>query len=395
MFASLLLGLTLTTPAQADDQAEVLPGALVGDGDAVAKKRAKSGSGSSEKGESRSGPGRKLDTERDGGRSVARSGSDSSGGSEERRSSREGGADRQESADRRESADRHESADRRRSGGERRESASTSASSRHRSGHHEARTHVRAGHHEPAYRAAARHRASAHASHAAAAHHAAWVSRHSYHRWYSPWRAGYAHHWYHGVFVYGPRVVVVDGGGGGGGGGRSESRAQGPKREVNREGDFSLGVHGASYLSNFGPGEGYGDAGLGLTLRYRPIESLGFEAAWTYHDASWSADTSRIQQPLQVSAQVFAFPWSRVSPYVLAGVTMNDRNLDQPLAREPDLQTEDTLWGPHAGVGIEFALGKSVALDFDARFIGYVNKTPEDPSAAGAFQGNMGLNFYF
>ena len=145
MFGSLLLGLTLTTPAQAADQADFLPAALVGDGDAVAKKRAKSGGGSAEKGESRSGPGRKLDTERDGGRSITRSGSDSGEGSEERRSSREGGSDRHESADRRESADRHESADRRRSGGERRESADTSASSRHRSSRHETRSHVRAG----------------------------------------------------------------------------------------------------------------------------------------------------------------------------------------------------------------------------------------------------------
>jgi hypothetical protein len=187
--------------------------------------------------------------------------------------------------------------------------------------------------------------------------------------------------------------VVKSGGGGSDAGGGGKAR--GPRRDVDRNGDFSIGVQGGSYLSGFGPGEGYGDAGLGLNVRYRPIESLGFEAAWTYHDASWSADTSRIQQPLQVSAQVFAFPWTRVSPYVLAGVTVTDRNIHQPLAGASDLETDASLWGPHAGVGIEFALGENVGLDFDARFIGYVNKPASDPSAAGAFQGNMGLNFYF
>lgn len=402
MFGSLLFAIALTVPARAEEEVEAPALAVVGDGEAVEKKRSKSssrGSSKKESSEERSGsrPGRKLDTDKDGGRSITRSSSDSGESREARTTSRDRESDRHESADRSRKSDRPESADRSRSSSGHREASRASSSSRHSSDRHTVRSHTRAGHHEPAYRAASRHRAVAHASHASSRHHAAWSARHGHHRWYTPWRAGYAHHWYHGVFVYGPRVVVVDGGGdgGGGGGGGASSRSQGPKRDVNREGDFSIGVRGASYLSSFGPGEGYGDAGLGLTVRYRPIESLGFEAAWTYHDATWSADTARIQQPLQISAQAFAFPWSRVSPYVLAGVTMTERNLDQPLAHQPDLDTEDALWGPHAGVGIEFALGESVSLDFDARFIGYVNTTPEDPSAPGAFQGNMGLNFYF
>ena len=390
MFGSLLLALSLGSTAQASEEvapAESAPVSLVGDGDALGKKRSEKKKGSSESEErsekrsekrtsaersSKSGPGRKLDTEQDGGRSITR----------ESDEPRDRAARTHEAAERRETG-RHERA----------EPSSASASRHHRAAErHRTAAHARAGHHAPAYRAAARHRAASHASHAAAAHHSAWAARHGRHAWYTPWRPGYRHHWYHGVFVYGPPVVVVAGGGGGGGGG---SQAKAPKRAVDREGDFSLGVHGGSYLSGFGPGESYGDAGLGLSLRYRPIESLGFEASWTYYDATWSESSARIQQPLQISAQLFAFPWTRVSPYVLGGVTMTDRNLDQPLSGDRDLTTEDTLWGPHAGIGIEFAIGESVSLDFDARFVGYLNKSASDPSAAGAVQGNMGVNFYF
>jgi hypothetical protein len=188
--------------------------------------------------------------------------------------------------------------------------------------------------------------------------------------------------------------VYVDGGHvetrGSGGGGEPA-----PHRAVNREGKFSLGFTGGSYLSGFHDGSGYGDGGLGITAAYRPIEPLAFQVSWSYHDASWSQGSARVQQPLQLSAELYAFPWSRVSPYVLAGLTMTDRNLDQPLGAAGPFQTEDSLWGPHAGLGIEFAIGKSVALDFDARFIGYVNKPENDPSSAGAVTANMGLNVYF
>ncbi len=415
MLGSLLLGLSLSATAQADNTVAVeLPAeaGLVGDADAVGKKKADkkkadkgkakedSRSGSAERsaepgpvsGEKVTGPqqsarpderasrqrqGREVDTERDDGRSAERSREPNEGGRAER-----GGDEGRERA-----SSRSESAERRSDHG--------GGAARHRSGdRHEASSHRNAGRHAPAYRVAARHRSAVHAS--ASRHHAAWSARHRPYAWHRAWAPGRPHYWYHGVFVYGPRaVVVVDGDGGGNGGDGSRAGSKAPNRSMDRAGDFSIGVHSGSYLSNFGPGEGYGDAGLGLSVRYRPAEALGFEAAWTYHDASWSADTARIQQPLQVSAQVFAFPWTRVSPYVLAGITMTDRNLDQPLAREPALQTEAALWGPHAGIGIEFAVGKNVGLDFDARFIGYMNKPADDPSSAGAVQGKMGLNFYF
>jgi len=399
MFGPLAFALTFAQPALAADEVEPATVTLVGDADAAGKKKATKSEPAKAAPARGAAPAPSTQRSAPAPRSPASQARPSTSrpvntesshapASTARPSSGDHPANLRGSASP-SSADRHAPA-------ESHESASHAAADRHApAGHASADRHLPAntGHHAPAVtRAVARHRA---ATRGYASHHAAWVSHRTPYHWYGAWRPGHPHYWYHGVFVYGPPVVYVDGGGrgsaGGGGGGRSAE----PKRSVNREGKFSLGVSGGSYLSGFHDGTGYGDAGLGLNVAYRPIEALAFQLSWTYHDASWTEGSARVQQPLQLSAQLFAFPWSRVSPYVLAGVTTTDRNLDQPFPAGPDLETDQPLWGPHAGVGIEFAIGKSVALDFDARFIGYVNKPVEDPSDAGAIQANMGLNFYF
>ncbi|GDX81883.1 hypothetical protein LBMAG42_36940 [Deltaproteobacteria bacterium] len=410
------------SPALAADESVVSDSAesvsaLVGNGDAAGKKKAKAAKGDAKKSKEAApttapkseGPAQNGSSSAPG-KAASPAGSDRTGpaasgkqGSEARyRPDNQRPASNTSAA--RESSSGHEPASHESASHgstERHESAGHASADRHSStgGHVAADRHTAAARHAPATRArAARHRAVSHgyASHAYASHHAAWAAHRAPYHWYGPWRAGHPHYWYHGVFVYGPPVVYVGGGGGGddaGGGGGS--RAKEPKREVSRAGDWSIGVRGGSYLSGFQDGSGYGDAGLGIAARYRPIEPLGFEVAWTYHDATWSGNTSRIQQPLMVSAELFAFPWSRVSPYVLAGVTMTDRNIAQPSVFGQTFATEQDLWGPHGGLGIEFGLGKSASLNFDARFIGYVNKPVDDLARAGAVQANMGLNFYF
>lgn len=422
MFAPLSFMLAFAaSPAFAADELTVSDSAdsvatLVGDGDAAGKKKAKAAKGDAKKGkEAAPAPKAEGPAQSGNGSAAGPATSDRAGpASSQKRTSP--GRDRPDnqrpsssaSAARETSSGHepasHDSAERRDSGGhesaDRHESAGHASADRHTSsgGHVAADRHTAAARHAPATRArAARHRAVSHgyASHAYASHHAAWASHRAPYHWYGPWRAGHPHYWYHGVFVYGPPVVVVGGGGGGNEGGGDGPRAKEPKREVSRAGDWSIGVRGGSYLSGFQDGSGYGDAGLGIAARYRPIEPLGFEVAWTYHDATWSGNTSRIQQPLMVSAELFAFPWSRVSPYVLAGVTMTDRNIAQPSVFGQTFATEQDLWGPHGGLGIEFGLGKTASLNFDARFIGYVNKPEADLARAGAVQANMGLNFYF
>jgi len=53
------------------------------------------------------------------------------------------------------------------------------------------------------------------------------------------------------------------------------------------------------------------------------------------------------------------------------------------------------LVGAHAGLGLELALGKSLALDFEGRYIGYLNKSPMDASSPGAWTTSAGLVAHF
>jgi len=239
-----------------------------------------------------------------------------------------------------------------------------------------------------------------------AVHHAAWAHHHVWHPyrvvvrgapaahyWYHPWYPGYPHYWYHGVFVYGPRPIVVhtyeEGGA------TAEAAPAEPKRSVDRSGTWAVGLRGGSYLSSYDNGMSYGDAGVGVALRYRPVEALGFEAQWVYNDQSFSTGSERIQQPFSLSAELFAVPWSRFSPYVLAGVTYTGRNINDPLTPNNTFTTDQALWGPHGGVGVDLGLGERASVNFDIRGIGYLNTPDTDAATPGAVQANMGVNFYF
>ncbi|MCB9779681.1 MAG: hypothetical protein H6742_14040 [Alphaproteobacteria bacterium] len=220
----------------------------------------------------------------------------------------------------------------------------------------------------------------------------------SYHRYHLHGVPRYSpRYWGAGVFYYNPppathRVVVVD---------NSGQRVKGatkPQRAVDRNNSFSVGLRSGSYMSGYQNGGSYGDLGMGVALRYRPHEAVALEMAWLHHSDSWDEHAERAQDPLSASVELFAFPWTRVSPYALLGVTMTPRAADDSYANRAgpqEYQANDALFGPHAGLGIEFAIGKKMSLNFDGRYIGYVDVQPEDVAVPAAFQGNMGLNFHF
>lgn len=253
-----------------------------------------------------------------------------------------------------------------------------------------ARAHATArAHHEAArgYRPS-NHPAQAHAR--ALAHHRAWAERH--HRlWYRApvvvrWHPGYPRHWYHGVFVYGPGPRYA---------GRAHVPASAaPKREVDRAQTWAVGLRAGSYMSGYRGGAAYGDFGMGVALRYRPVESLGFEGQWVYHDQSWDSGTERISQPLSLSVQLFAIPWTRFNPYLSAGITHTGVNLQDQVGQQT-VDAEGALWGPHLGAGLEFGLGEKASINFDLRGIGYLNTPADEMIERGAAQATMGVNFYF
>jgi hypothetical protein len=176
---------------------------------------------------------------------------------------------------------------------------------------------------------------------------------------------------------------------------RRGDRSDAPARVQDHAGDLSIGVRGGVYASGFEGLGGYADSGLGLDVRYRLAEPIGFEIQAMVHDPSFGGGADRMQAPVSGSVELFAFPWARVSPYALAGVTWTARDLSVANADGSVTTISGGNWGPHVGLGLEVALTKDVSLSGDARWIGYVNKAESDPSARGAFQAGLGVNVYF
>jgi opacity protein-like surface antigen len=196
---------------------------------------------------------------------------------------------------------------------------------------------------------------------------------------------------YHGVFVWGPspghhRHYS--------GGNSSVSNSHMPVRSVNRADTWALGLRAGSLHSGYENADGYADPGLGLMLRYRPVEALGFEISSQEYEVD-TDNSKRLQTLTQASIEVFVVPWSRFSPYVLMGVTENDRDIVDPLTNSELAQQDGALYGLHVGIGAEFAIGSNFALDLESRFVQYGDKPEGDPSAAGAIQTTGSLVYHF
>ena len=76
-----------------------------------------------------------------------------------------------------------------------------------------------------------------------------------------------------------------------------------------------------------------------------------------------------------------------MSPYLNLGATMSRRAYD-------GVDIASTAYGPHAGLGLELAVGDSAAIDLRGQYIGYVN-VADDQQVPGALQATGGLSFYF
>lgn len=174
-------------------------------------------------------------------------------------------------------------------------------------------------------------------------------------------------------------------------------KSQAPAREVNRDESFAVGLRTGTLASGYENGASYSDFGVGFNARYRPTESLGLELSYGYYSDSFNDRSERTTQPLAASVEVFAFPSSRISPYALVGTTWTKRSYNDTYGLLPSEihEGEDLQFGPHAGLGLEFAIGKQAALDLEGRYNTFVTDYDTDPSLSGSLQGTLGLNVYF
>ncbi len=267
--------------------------------------------------------------------------------------------------------------------------------------HHQrvTKAHAKARHHQ-----STRHRHHAHASWARRAYYARHHRHnHGWHWRHRPWwprHAYYGHPWYHpgwayGVFIYGPRPVrhsvYVSGT-------SAPAEPEPPRRAVDRNHKWAVGIRSGSYMSGYEHGPGFGDFGLGLAARYRAAEALGFELAWQHHDQTWTQETERWSEPFAASVQLFGLPWTRFNPYVSAGITWTNRSYRDSYRDGygvHEVSEDHTLFGPHGGLGLELGVGDNASVNLEARMVGYLNVEDDDRALPTALQSNAGVNFYF
>jgi opacity protein-like surface antigen len=171
-----------------------------------------------------------------------------------------------------------------------------------------------------------------------------------------------------------------------------------PARTLNRAGSLSVGVTVGSFVSGYKGGSAFGDFGLGLQTRYRPAEAFALELGAAHYSESFGPDTERARTSGSLSGVLYMLPWSKVSPYVLGGVTLTGvhRDTNLPLGLEPaDGGAKSLHFGPHGGLGVEIALGDRFALDIDGRVVGYVTRGEDRISPPAAFTGNIGVTTFF
>ena len=151
---------------------------------------------------------------------------------------------------------------------------------------------------------------------------------------------------------------------------------------------------GGSLVSGYDSGSSFGDMGMGLDARYRLTPGFGLEASLSQHRGG---EGDRVSTPLSLGVQAFAFSTNRVNPYAAAGVTFTGRDFDDTFCDGDeyfDFVTNDTLFGPYGGLGLEFAVGQNATVNLEGRLNSYMDLAEEDPTVPVSFQGRAGLNFY-
>ena len=186
-----------------------------------------------------------------------------------------------------------------------------------------------------------------------------------WHRTDAPHPAWHPDTWSRGVFVYSPperpqSVQVVEERPNG-----STARVAAPRRTIDRRGDLSVGLHAAGRVGVDAATLSAAPAtvGAGLTGRYRLLDPLGLELSWSRTLSDWETPDPLTVNTLSASAQVFAFPWTRLSPYLSVGYS--GERVRPSAAAEVAVAR-----GPHAGLGLELALGQNAAIGAELRGTG-------------------------
>jgi opacity protein-like surface antigen len=134
-------------------------------------------------------------------------------------------------------------------------------------------------------------------------------------------------------------------------------------------GEYSVGGHSfaigprATYVKpkDADKGSWYG----GVQARFGLGKPLAIEGSVDYRKNSYPGNVDIISYPVQASLLAYLAPDAMVSPFILGGGGWYYARLEAPNG----FHDTHYRFGPHAGAGLEIALGPSVSLDGTYRYV--------------------------
>lgn len=128
--------------------------------------------------------------------------------------------------------------------------------------------------------------------------------------------------------------------------------------------------------------ESSGMAGLGLSVRYRPVPMFALDLSADFLGGIDSNGFERQELPIGVSAMVYVNPRNVVQFYLFGGLNWSFARIysDEPQPNLADGNSDDyTYFGGHAGLGLEFRVSKLIGLNIDG--MAFVRTRTDDDDA--------------
>lgn len=152
-----------------------------------------------------------------------------------------------------------------------------------------------------------------------------------------------------------------------------------PRRPVSEVG-LNLHLVGAAYGGNDTYHGDTGAGGVGAALRFRPTPRFALELGLDAISGRDANGYKRSEVPLSVLGLLYLNPRSRVQVYLLGGFGFSSAHVDVQNNQTNYTHSENySYFGGIFGGGLEFRVGRKVALNFDVR--GFIRGRTDDAAA--------------
>ena len=126
------------------------------------------------------------------------------------------------------------------------------------------------------------------------------------------------------------------------------------------------------------------DISWGAAVGYRVFDPIGLELSYINHSSDGTISTL---SPLEASGHLYLFPWTGVSPYISAGVSVAEQQgaKNHTQYNLPD----DYAYGLHGGLGVEIGFGQHISLNAEGKYTQFQNVEKRNTQLIA------GINYYF